>query len=414
MKQGVVEGLSGVPVEILEESSGCLFLKPECHQCVGSVLVYLSQLPGRISSALEVPAYHAIDSSRIFLATLGLISTWMNQLFSALRYHDLAPSRDTQESWLGFPLIGLAVLITIAAKIKNDQHAKNNGGAYLAAEDYAWSLFSSSIVFSVFEVYMSNYLLSLMIFIPVCTASLLLLAGFFYKQVIPDSNNKIIFPFGAGVDQLNLTTHLDASKLERLLNALCSGAVYAITSMMGVIRSVNREVYGSTVAANSLQKTITAMYTMVGALFGYHATSHPLAFNRFMVFSRLFQFSALAHIAVSGLYFMGLRYDFGSTQFNLDEQTQNLLSIFCFTTSVFGCGVMTAMTTIFRSQAYHGAHVNLMGAIEEKLDAARKASKTAGKKAGSCCAFFCCCGCCRKKAIVDPSTPLLEIQPKNS
>ena len=264
--------------------------------------------------------YHVFDFARISLVTEALLSRWLHQLFLELDRYDRSPSMEVRETWLGYPIIGMAASLSLIAKVLNKIYSTEK---YLAAEDYVAALFRSAQFYFILDLWSGAESMPLGAFIATSAIALPLLIGFFTQHVLPDSDDKIRFR-DADFNYISTERVSTGSGAERTFNLL-DGLHYGTASLATFLWMVNREVQGKTIELPAWQFGLMGAGMLCAAKVGYDLTEQPKLFQQFVMGSKFLKEGALAYAAASGIFYM-VRRDDSSCSY---EAVRILLSLTC-------------------------------------------------------------------------------------
>lgn len=340
------------------------------HGCKTALRACLSACVKPASRA----AFHFTDFFLIYFNLIVLISRLLQQFFAELEEYGEAPSRSVQETWLvGMPIFAGAFLLALVAKILNARQSHN----HLAAQEYIYSLFSSGTLYMIGDLFSKNGRMAALPkiwFIVASIAGLPIMAGLFFKLVIPDTANHLV----TSRNQLNalLSSYSSVGKCERFLNAI-GGVSYGIAINV-FFWSLNREIYNGSSPLDNWQKGIVGFVLLASAFFGARCTTdHPKTFQYGVMISKGLRDGARAYAAYSGILFMLMRYCNESKTFDITPNQRVILTIVGAIIST-AMALFSALNTEFRFKENHDANVR----IKQKLSGA---SHGLIKKLRGCC-----------------------------
>ncbi len=291
-----------------------------------------------LRSKATTALYHVLDFARITLVTQTLLSRWLHQLFLELERYDRAPSMEAQETWLGYPIIGIAASLSLMAKVVNGIYSKEK---YLAAEDYVAAIFRSAHFYFILDLWAGAESMSLGAFIATSAIALPLLMAFFTKHALPDSDDRV-YCCKADLDFISTLRISTGSNTERPFNFM-EGLHYGMTGLVTPLWAINREIHGKTLALPVWQFGIIGAGMLCSAKVGYDLTDHPTRFQLLAMGSKFFRDGALAYAAASGILYMVCR-DKPSCS---DVGSRVALIMACWIIAL-SIGFYSAITTRFR------------------------------------------------------------------
>ncbi len=250
---------------------------------------------GKTATAL----YHVLDFARISLVTQTLLSRWLHQLFLELERYDRAPSMEVQQTWLGYPIMGIAASLSLMAKVLNGIYSKEK---YLAAEDYVAAIFRSAHFYFILDLWAGAESMPLGAFIATSAIALPLLMALFTKHALPDSDDRV-YLCKADLDFISTSRISTGRNTERPFN-LVEGLHYGTTALSTLLWTINREKHGKTVALPAWQFGIMGAGMLCSAKIGYDLTDNPLLFQLLAMGSKFLKDGALGYAAASGLFYM--------------------------------------------------------------------------------------------------------------
>jgi len=322
-----------------------------------------------------------IDFSRFFLIILSLTGEWLHQLFVQLEQYHSAPSKEIQQTWLGFPLIGSAAVSSVAALALNHRHANKNNGEYAAYEDYIFKLFSSSFLFFVLDTISKTTNMGpmpLSWFIAMSAIGLPMMATLFFKLASPESNDRFICPWSP---EYNPQHFPDASRTERRLDAVkCVKA--AFFSINTLLWAANREIRGQTEPLERWQLVSMSLFLVVAGKIGYESALHPKFFHGYSAFLRFLEMGALIYSALSGIFYMMVVYQCPDRKFCASEGTKDILSYVCALLSLL-LGLYTAASMQVRFRDDHEVNQKIIVACESAANFVREKKEVISTSCGS-------------------------------
>lgn len=327
--------------------------------------------------------FHCADFLRISFVTQTLLARWLHQLFLELQRYDRAPSIQIQETWLGYPIVGIAAFLGVIAKILNAVPKREN---YLAAQDYIFSVFCSSIFYFFLDLLTGAESLSLGVFVVISAIVLPLFVAFFTNLALPDSSNRFYQCQGDGGEIL-LSRYALGNRVERFLNLGC-GMDYGFTSLTALSWTINREYHGETASLPWWGMSLVGAGVLAAGKLGYDLTDHPIRFQKFVMISKFFKDASFTYAAISGIFYM----IFHDRSIYQQPAFRVLLSCVCF---FMGCciGLYAAFTTRFRFEENASAIEMLINRVHAAKEAASTGLTTIKNNAVN---FF--ATCCKKNS----------------
>lgn len=326
-------------------------------RCCGSLAVYKPVL-WRVS-------FYALYFLKIAVPYITLIGQFLYHFFLLPQNYALAPTDITQKTWLGFVVIGVAVALALTAMCIN---ALGKHG-YRAAQDYIAALFSSTLSLMFFKVLCTTNAklesMPLTLCVPVIVCSIALTSGLFFKLVLPDSHDDIVYG-SKQVTPIDMPNYPSVSISERVLNVLAA-MIYGGTSLSTVLTHIMRQLAGKTTSFSSLHYVIIALYLGVSGVIGYRLTDHPRCFQQFAAFSNFWKFGALSYSGFSSIFFLLGVYQSADRTFSLDQHSRafltgmDLLFAFCV-------GLFAAVTTCYPLQNAHESNGRIISFLQRSLD----------------------------------------------
>ncbi|PIZ04454.1 MAG: hypothetical protein COY58_04040 [Gammaproteobacteria bacterium CG_4_10_14_0_8_um_filter_38_16] len=276
--------------------------------------------------------FSAGDLLRNILVLYALMGEWMHEM-SELDRHDLAPSEAVQKTWLGLLTFGIAAACGMTATMINFRRRDH----YPAAQDIFAIPFLTSYLYYFFEL-VGITSMSRNLFIVTNAVCIPPFLGIFLKFKTADSTNQIVLN-RAALDELNLPTDINASRLARVLNAV--RADYYMASMLIVLTSVIvAEIQKSTQPLQPWQTSLLALALIPASKIGYELNQHPKVFQIFSVVAKSLKEAALMYKAFSGLFFtMAVYLWCADKKFCLNKDSELFLSLVSF--------VMVSALTLF-------------------------------------------------------------------
>lgn len=336
---------------------------------------------------------HCLDFARIALVTQALLSRWLHQLFLELERYDRAPSMEVRETWLGYPIIGMAASLSLIAKVLNGIYSTEK---YLAAEDYVAALFRSAHFYFLLDLWSGAESMPLGAFIASSAIALPLLMAFFTKHALPDSDDRVYLR-KADFDFISRSRITTGSNTERPFNFV-EGLHYGTTALATSLWTINREIQGKTVALPSWQFGIMAAGVLCSAKIGYDLTDHPTRFQLLAMGSKFLKEGALAYAAASGIFYMVCR-DVPSCA---DVDARIGLIVVCSIVALC-VGFYSAVTTRFRFDENCERIEKTISGIRNAPEAVANGLAAIGNNASH---FF--TSCCKKEEVEsDLLTPSL-------
>lgn len=282
--------------------------------------------------------HHVLDFTRIALVTQTLLSRWLYQLFLELKRYDRAPSMEVQQTWLGYPIIGMAASLSVVAKVLNGIYSKEK---YLAAEDYVAAIFCSAHFYFILDLWAGADSMPLGAFIATSALALPLLMAFSTKHALPDSDDKIRLR-DADFDYISTERVSIGNKAERTFNLL-DGLQYSTASLATFLWMVNREIHGKTIELPAWQFGLLGAGMLCAMKVGYDLTEQPKRFQKMVMGSKFLKEGALAYAAVSGVFYMPCRAESSCS----DVASRILLILTCSIIALC-IGFYSAITARFR------------------------------------------------------------------
>lgn len=363
-------------------------------------------------NVLKQASYSSIDFFRIALITQTLTGRWLWQFYVELDRYDAAPNDSVKQTWMGWPIIAAAFTTAAVTKGVNYYYRKqsdaasehgfdslddafgdsatnayHHGKSYKGAQDYAYAVFTSSIVYFLLDAVSSTgklgsinvwWFVGITALVPVVSIGSA-------RTATPDTSDQLIVK----PNQLNgVRAYPNADKTEKLLNAI-TGAVYGANIFI-LFWNVNREIHGKTVPTEMWQLVVSSLYVVANAAVGYKLTDHPKAFHAVVASSKFMRDASFAYAALSGLAFHILN------RLTLEDREAVEMGLtFPFIALSIGIGVFSALTSLFRYDDNHQSYVdnkemilNLPGKIKDGASSlASSISSCFGSMFSYCCAY---------------------------
>lgn len=313
-------------------------------------------------------AHHVVDFLRISLPTQMLIGEFLHEAFEAQK--NLAPSKNIQQTWLGFPIIGTAAMLSVVVKTMNYRYSEKNPDHYLAAEDYLFALFECSRLYFAIQICGISRM-SPGWFIATSAVGLPTLAALFFKFTSPESSDQFTYPWSA---YFNPPKYLFATVAEQRLNALKCAKI-AFFSVSTFLWAINRELNGETVSLARWQIGLIFLFLSVALKIGYESTMHPKFFQGFFAFLKLLETTALIYAAISGILLMAIAYHCVDGMLCINSDTRELLSYACAAIAL-PLGLYSAALARVRFEENHESNEKIITACENAI-ATFHAKKTA-------------------------------------
>lgn len=346
-----------------------------------------------VQTAASNIIFHALDFFRIYTTLQFLADRYADQAYNEIGRYKEKPAVDADH----YPRISAPIMLGSAAaavilKSINAIYAKKYD-AYLAAQDYAYALFSSSILFFAGDLFSSTgYMpaLSAFQFVMISLVGVLAMMAIFLKLTTPISSDKMIFSENPQTHERYFHEYakafLNPSKTERFLNAI--GSVGHIASLSTFFWVLNHEIHNGVSPLATWQKAILGAGAGALALFGSRTiTDHPQYYLAFLMAVAFLNSSAIAYASASTLAcYMNCQ------NHNVDYVIA-VNSFFALLTGLF-----SAVHIQYRTENTHVSNQNVEAMLEKISD-----------KASS---FF--NGCCKKPVVeVLQEEELLEIRVAN-
>lgn len=324
-------------------------------QTSGSLRVYRD----KFLNCFGISAYHTIDFLRIFFVTTALMSEWLRQLFEILAKYDRAPSEEIQKTWLGFCILGAAILLSITVKTAN--HFLSHDTYFAAQDKYLFPIFSSSYIFFILQLFINENNLknmSLIWFAVISAIGVLGATAFSLKLATPHSSDRFLVRL-QDLEQLNVSRFPEASNEERIINGLstlkttaCSFATLACT--------IGREVQGKTEPLPGWINALLALFMPIAGKIGFELTHHPKFYHGYFGSIKCIEDAALTYQTLSGIFALIIAYTCSDRTVCLDNASREVLSCLCFFISL-SIGLYSVATTRID---FHHKHQS----IEEFID----------------------------------------------
>jgi hypothetical protein len=298
----------------------------------------------KVKTGLYNSVYHFTDLLRITLVSQTLIATMLNQAFE--HHHNTTGLQKAQKTWLGFPVMGLA--LAVAASIKGKQYLDSrNNKEYFAYQDYVFAAFSGAIVYT---------LLGMMLHSSdednttpgvfwAATVIMTMLSVGLVKMTFPDSSNRI----SISPPDDNQTAKPTGEKLMSMFLA----ATYA-TFLPTLFWAKNREEQGKTVNATNGQIAGIAIVYAYYAVISYHLSKIPKLFHVNVQVAKAFRDGSLSYAGLSGIAFhilMAHHHCHDQIPCWNSKAEQDLSYLFITLSAVIG--LYSAFTTEFKFAQYH-------------------------------------------------------------
>lgn len=328
------------------------------------------------SSSLILNAIdHFLSTFRIFLVTTALAGRWLHQLFLQLEYYNAAPSKEAQQTWLAVFIMSVTATASVGLEFLNYWYAKKNPRKYLAAQDYVFEAFSSSMVLLFLDVMSSSGqigVLPMPWFVAITAVGVPVVTRLLYELTLPDSSDQFIFS-SAQFSAFNPSRYLDARKFERVLNFIPAIVTYAGPSAATLFSVIDREMNGEkTVPLQGWEKGSISFYLLFAAFMGFELTHYPKLFQLFVAFSKLIKEGALSYLTLSALFFTYVVYHCTNRTFCADSHTREALTGVSFFIAS-GMGIYSAARTRFRFEENHASNLRIMAMIDSIPDKSRVA-----------------------------------------
>jgi len=310
----------------------------------------------KAKSTVSVLAYHLFDFLRICTAIQFLCGQYADQVFVEMDRYGQKPSHEAQESWkTSLPIMGGSAAAATIAKAINVYYSKRDG-RYVAAQDYIYALFSSSIVFLAGDLFSSSGYMPVMpelTFILVSLLGVCAAMAIFFKIVTPISSDKIIC-----VDEA-AKAFPNPNRTERLLNAV--GSVGHVASLSTFFWVLNHELNNGPAPLALWQKISLGLGATGSALFGAKTiTDHPKSYLYFLMAVIFLNSSAMTYSSYSSLFIGPLK--------NEHPHLHNQESLIAFGTILSATvGSFSALTFQYDLKTKHESNL----AVEKMISDAR-------------------------------------------
>lgn len=344
-----------------------------------------------VQTASSKIIFHGLDFFRIYTALQFLADRYADQAFNEIGRYEEKPAVDADH----YPRVSAPIMLSsaVAAIILKsiNAHYEKKYDTYLSAQDYAYALFSSSILFFAGDLFSSTGhmpVLSAFQFAMISLVGVLAMMAIFLKLTTPISTNKMIFSENPQTQELYFHEYakafLNPSKTERLLNAV--GSVGHIASLSTFFWVLNHEIHNGVSPLAVWQKVVLGVGAGALALFGSRTvTDHPKYYLAFLMAVAFLNSSAIAYASVSTLACY------------VNCQNHNADSVVA-TSSFFALltGLFSAVHIQYRTENTHAANQNIEAMLEKISD---KASALFNQ-------------CCKKPAVVEAlqEEELMEVQ----
>lgn len=337
---------------------GTRWVKDEPRTCAQSSLAVLKGAGAFL--------YHATDFVRTSFMIQSLLGRWLYQLFLELDDHDWGPSLQTQQQWLGWPIIFGAAAVAALCKIYNYRNRDDDA----RSQDYVYALFSSSILYFILDTLSQSGNVGAQSLTAFIIASTLVpvASAFFAKLVVPDTSNKLIFKPSQFRDDELFPVYPQATRAEKLSNLTAANAYAAASSIL--VWVINREVNGRTVGSTPWQLAIIAFTYIAGTFAGYKLAEHPLAFHAVAATGKGLITGAFSYAAFSGIAFLALMTHNQCENGPCWDEEINMHLTWPFLAASIGLGVFSSLTTHFSYEANHQGFQDMtenLKAIKDKL-----------------------------------------------
>ena len=260
-----------------------------------------------VQTAASKIIFHGLDFFRIYMTLQFLTNRYADQAFNEMGRYELKPAVDADHyrKTSGPIMLSSALAAVILKSINVYYQIKHD--SYLAAQDYAYALFSSSILFFAGDLFSSTGhmpQLSVFQFVMISLVGVLAMMAIFLKLTTPISSDKMIFSQNIETQLTYFEGYakpfLNPSKTERLLNAI--GSVGYIASLSTFFWVLNHEVHNGVSPLVTWQKVMLGVGAGSLALFGSCATTdHPKYYLAFLMLVGFLNSSAIAYASISAL-----------------------------------------------------------------------------------------------------------------
>lgn len=260
-----------------------------------------------VQTAASNIIFHGLDCFRIYTTLQFLTNRYADQAFNEIGRYKVKPAVDADHyAKTSAPIMLSSAAAAVILKMINALYQKKYD-SYLAAQDYAYALFSSSILFFAGDLFSgSGYMppLSAFQFMMISMVGVLAMMAIFFKLTTPFSSDKMIFAKNTETQLTYFDEYakpfLNPSKTERLLNAV--GSVGYIASLSTFFWVLNHEIHNGVSSLAQWQKVILGLGAGGLALFGSRAiTDHPRYYLSFLMAVAFLNSSAIAYASVSTL-----------------------------------------------------------------------------------------------------------------
>lgn len=264
-------------------------------------------LYSKIQPAASRILFHCFDFFRIYTIIQFLADRYADQVFNEVgRYAD-RPTLDADHyPDTSAPIMLGSALAAITVKTINVIYSKKYE-SYLAAQDFVYALFSSSLLFFVGDLFSSSgYMPSLSIFqfVMISLIGVFAMMAIFLKLTTPLSSDKMIFSRNPQSQIIYFDEYATAfphpSKTERVLNAV--GSVGHIASLSTFFWVLNHEIQNGVAPLAIWQKVMLGLSAAGLGVFGaFTVTDHPKYYLSFLMAVMFLNSAAIAYAGISAL-----------------------------------------------------------------------------------------------------------------
>ncbi len=347
-----------------------------------------------LQAVASVGIYHSLDFFRIYTTLHFLTDRYADQAFNEIGRYRERPTVDADHyPRICAPIMLSSAVVAVILKSINVFYEKKYD-TYLAAQDYAYALFSSSILFFVGDLFSSTGhmpVLSAFQFGMISLVGVLAMMAIFLKLTTPISTDKMILSENPQTQELYFHEYAKAfvnpSKTERFLNAV--GSVGHIASLSTFFWVLNHEVHNGASPLAAWQKVTLGVGACGLALFGWRTiTDHPKYYLAFLMAVTFLNSSAIAYASVSTLAC------YANCQ---NHNADFVVGLGAFVGML--TGLFSAVHIQYRTENTHASNQDVEAMLEKISD---KASAL----------FNRCKQCCKKQAVVEAlqEDELLEVR----
>ena len=375
-----------------------------------------------VLSSAGTAGFHAYDFVRIYSLFHTLAARYARQVFDELEAYGHSPSREARENWVaGVPLFASVFFVTLVCKLLNPL-LERKYNRYIATQDYVTSLFSSSIIFFIGDLFSKTGRMSVLppwAFGLISSLGVLSSMALFFKITSPDSANRSLLSIdeATGLRRFHALSigYPDVTRFERAMNSI-SGLSYA-SALSLFFCVMDREIYNGTVASPDWQKVVLGSLVPISMVFAAWAvTDKPTGFHALVAASKAIMAGASTYMTLSGMAYYLIKYSDPNKQFQPSKSTLLILTALCLLAS-FSVTAFSGLMTHFafsKNRAGNQGLEKTVRALPSTLERGVSATKDAVVSAAHnvwslfrTCGHYCSSRCCLKKRVAMEETTSL-------